>query len=321
MNINLATIDFCPGGGSAELQEKTTEMLLSETTKDIYPDEGYDGISKVTVTHSPVEDNTDVIITENGTIVIAPSEGYDATVKVTANVNVPSVQDIDFSRCGYDETENENAVSNVNYWIDYTEEKKNAWDPASTSAIGVFYEDTKLIFLPKLTMTQVVNTQDMCRNCYSLKYVPSLSLPACTNISGMFYGNNYLEYIGNLDTPNLLQVGTVLYGCKNLKRIESLNFSSVVGVNALPNNWNSACSSVVYLRFTGSINVSIRFNNMISLDYDSIKSALTAMSNSTTTTTKDGIFNHTVTDRGGELAALVSACTAKGYVISGLNIN
>lgn len=320
MNINLATIDFCQGE-SAELQEKTTEMLLSETTKDIFPDEGYDGMSKVTVTHSPVEDSTTTSITSNGSITITPSEGYDATIKVVANVNVPSVQDIDFSRCGYGGTENENAVDKVNWWIDYAEEKKNSWDPASTHATNLFYEDNKLVFLPKISMDNVTTTQDMCRNCYSLKYVPSLSLPACTNISGMFYGNTYLEYIGNLDTPNLLQVGAPFYGCKNLKKIESLNFSSVVGINALPNNWNSACSSVVYLRFIGSINVSIRFNNMTSLDYDSIKSALTAMSYSTTTTTKDGIFNHTITDRGGELAALVSACTAKGYVISGLTIN
>ena len=90
MNINLANIDFCPGGGkSATLTETTAEILLTETEKVIVPPEGTDGFNKVTITHAPVEESVSATITENGTHTITPSEGFGAMVGVSVDVNVP----------------------------------------------------------------------------------------------------------------------------------------------------------------------------------------------------------------------------------------
>ena len=89
MNINLANIDFCPGGKSATLTETTAEILLSETEKIIVPPEGTDGFNKVTITHAPVEESVSATITENGTHTITPSEGFGAMVGVSVDVNVP----------------------------------------------------------------------------------------------------------------------------------------------------------------------------------------------------------------------------------------
>ena len=93
MNINLANIDFCPGGKSATLTETTAEILLSETEKIIVPPEGTDGFNKVTITHAPVEESVSATITENGTHTITPSEGFGAMVGVSVDVNIPSVTD------------------------------------------------------------------------------------------------------------------------------------------------------------------------------------------------------------------------------------
>ena len=93
MNINLANIDFCPGGKSATLTETTAEILLSETEKVIVPPEGTDGFNKVTITHAPVEESVSATITENGTHTITPSEGFGAMVGVSVDVNVPSSGD------------------------------------------------------------------------------------------------------------------------------------------------------------------------------------------------------------------------------------
>ena len=51
MTINLATIDFggVSSGPSAKLQEKTATILLTDITTEVIPDEGYDGISKLTI--------------------------------------------------------------------------------------------------------------------------------------------------------------------------------------------------------------------------------------------------------------------------------
>ena len=89
MNINLANIDFCPGGKSATLTETTAEILLSETEKVIVPPEGTDGFNKVTITHAPVEESVSATITSNGTHTITPSEGFGAMFGVSVDVNVP----------------------------------------------------------------------------------------------------------------------------------------------------------------------------------------------------------------------------------------
>ena len=79
------------------LQEKTVDVLLTETSTNIQPDSGFDGMSSVTVNHSPVESNTAYTATSNGSYTIHPSEGFDATTSVNLTVNVtnpPTAYDI-----------------------------------------------------------------------------------------------------------------------------------------------------------------------------------------------------------------------------------
>lgn len=79
------------------LQEKTVNVLLSDTTTNIQPDSGFDGMSSVTVNHPPVESNTAYTATSNGSYTIHPSEGFDATTSVNLTVNVtnpPTAYDI-----------------------------------------------------------------------------------------------------------------------------------------------------------------------------------------------------------------------------------
>ena len=81
------------------------------------------------------------------------------------------------------------------------------------------------------------------------------------------------------------------------------------------------CSSLKYLRLTGSLNISLDISYTTLLDYDSVKSILTAASNTTNTNRKTLEFNSTLTDQNGELAGLVSTCTGKGWTVSGLTLN
>ena len=79
------------------LQEKTVDVLLTETSTNIQPDSGFDGMSAVTVNHPPVESNTAYTATSNGSYTIHPSEGFDATTSVNLTVNVtnpPTAYDI-----------------------------------------------------------------------------------------------------------------------------------------------------------------------------------------------------------------------------------
>lgn len=89
--INLSTIDFSgvSSGPSAKLQEKTATILLTDTTTEILPDTGYDGMSKVSVSHNPVQETVEQTITSNGSHTITPSEGYGGMIQCVVDVNVP----------------------------------------------------------------------------------------------------------------------------------------------------------------------------------------------------------------------------------------
>lgn len=94
MLINLSTIDFSSvsSGSSSNIQEeKTVNMLLTDNSIDILPDEGYDGMAKVSVSHGPVQETVEKTITENGSHRITPSEGYDAMFQCVVDVNVPTI--------------------------------------------------------------------------------------------------------------------------------------------------------------------------------------------------------------------------------------
>ena len=111
--------------------------------------------------------------------------------------------------------------------------------------------------------------------------------------------------------------GEMFSGCTSLQTIESLDMSNV-GVTI---SMFSDCTSLSYIRLKGKLNVGLIINQTTLLDYDSVKSILTAASKTTDTKTKNLNFNSTQTDQNGELASLISTCTSKGWTVSGLTLN
>ena len=104
-----------------KLQEKTVDVLLSETTTNIRPDSGFDGMSSVTVNHPPVESNTAYTATSNGSYTIHPSEGFDATKSVNLTVNVtnpPTAYDInnEFVSLAYNKNLTQAKIDSIAGW-------------------------------------------------------------------------------------------------------------------------------------------------------------------------------------------------------------
>ena len=133
----------------------------------------------------------------------------------------------------------------------------------------------------------------------------------------MFSSCNKLQSIPLLDTSSVTTMQSMFNGCTSLQTIESLDMSNVTNTNYTFNS----CSNLSYIRLNGSLNAKLDISATSKLDYDSVKSILTAASNTVNTNSKTLKFKSTLTDQNGELATLVSTCTSKGWTISGLTLN
>ena len=180
----------------------------------------------------------------------------------------------------------------------------------------MFFNCCSLQSIPQLDTSNVTDMSLMFYNCFSLQSIPQLDTSKVTNMNMTFAYCHSLQSIPLLDTSKVTDM-QYMFHYDNITRIEGLDMSSVTATDEML----GGCSKLSYLRLNGSLNVSLNMLSSSKLDYDSVKSVLTAASNTTNTNSKELGFNLTLTDQNGELAGLVSACTAKGWTVNGLTLN
>ena len=213
MNINLANIDFCPGGKSATLTETTAEILLSETEKVIVPPEGTDGFYKVTITHAPVEESVSATITETGTHTITPSEGFGAMFGVNVDVNIPSVTD-----------------DKIQYF-----NRKPTADDAGLKAIGWTDDDVNYYKYNNYVYPWEVD------NCKVNDANKQITINSVSDIA-TYKDKPYFKYCPMFDTSNVNSANNMFSGCEYIKSIPLLNTSNVVTMYVMFKNCKSLTS-------------------------------------------------------------------------------
>ena len=189
-----------------------------------------------------------------------------------------------------------------------------------TSMNSMFNSCGSLRSIPKLDTSNVEDMYHMFYECRSLEFISQLDTSKVTNMNNMFYECKSLKIIPQLDTSKVTNMEQMFYGWftpNDLKRIEGLDMSSATKTDSM----FGGCSNLSYIRLNGSLNVGLDISTTSKLDYDSVKSVLTAASNTVNTDSKTLSFNSTQTDQNGELATLVSTCTSKGWTINGLTLN
>lgn len=164
------------------------------------------------------------------------------------------------------------------------------------------------------------------QNCYNLSTISGLTFDfsSTNNTNTMFYNCHSLKTIPVLNTSKVTSMNNMFFNCKSLTTVEGIDFSSVLssptfmfGDDDLPNLKHFIVNGVI--DFTWNNNNG--FKHTPNLDFESIKSILTAMSKKTSTVAKTMQFNSTITDQNSELTNLVAACTSLGWTITGLTIN
>ena len=283
MNINLANIDFCPGGKSATLTETTAEILLSETEKVIVPPEGTDGFNKVTITHAPVEESVSATITENGTHTITPSEGFGAMFGVNVDVNVPSktevTKDITITQNGnttYTPNEGEvfNSVSvdvnvpSIDDAMQYSYKKPIA-DDTGLKAIGWtdddvnYYKYNNYVY-PWEALSVCPGDRAWDVGAFEVTDANKEITINSVNDIPSYKDKLYFRYCPKFDTSNDTGMNNVFQDCSSLISIPQLNTSKVTSMMLMFNNCKSL-TTIPQLDTHSVTDMSFMFNTCISL--------------------------------------------------------
>ena len=144
-----------------------------------------------------------------------------------------------------------------------------------------------------------------------------------TDCTMMFAGCDNLLHI-NKSLPTSLctasKMREMFMRCHRLENIDGIDFSGCDDDPVLFGLENDM-SNLTSVTVNGSINVSFpyTFSRCITLDRSSVLSILTAMSNANNADPKDMVFSVGAED-GQDLQDLLTACTAKGWNITGLTV-
>ena len=300
MNINLANIDFCPGGKSATLAETTAEILLSETEKVIVPPEGTDGFNKVTITHAPVEESVSATITSNGTHTITPSAGFDAMFGVNVDVNVsgggdvskyynklPTADDAGLKAIGWDD-ESVNYFKYNNYDYQWEADNYKVSDANkqivinSKSDIATYKDNPDFKYCPKFDTSAETDMNNMFQNCLSLTSIPLFDTHSVTSMSGMFDKCASLNIIPLLDTQSVTSMSSMFSSCTKFNSLPRLNTSNVTNMSKM----FSQCNSLVTIPQLYTSNVT----NMSEMFFQCISLVTIPQLDTSNVTNMDGMF-------------------------------
>ena len=192
---------------------------------------------------------------------------------------------------------------------------------------AAFDNCSSLTTIPQINTSNASDIYSMFRGCTGLKTIPQLDFSNATNAEALFQGCAALTTVPPINLSKVTdgqKVKNIFDGCTSLTSVEGIDFSGLT--TSITNLFGSTTKMPKITRFiiNGKLNETISDSYSIKaltkIDYDSVKSILTAADRTDNTNSKTLAFNRTMTDQNGELAALVSSCTSKGWRITGLTI-
>jgi hypothetical protein len=196
------------------------------------------------------------------------------------------------------------------------------WDLTGKTDFNFMFNGCKnLTEAPKMITSDGTSFSGMFYNCTNLTSIPQLDTGKGTDFGSMFNKCSSLITAPQLDTSNGTNFSYMFAGCTNLVTVPLLDISIATNINSMFGSILYNCPNLTNVTFTGSINANIDFQYSQLLTYDSVKSILTACSNTTNTNAKTIKFTITLTDQNSELTDLIATCTSKGWTISGLTLN
>lgn len=217
-----------------KLQEKTTD-----TNGDVVPDEGFDGLSKVTVNvaSSGGEDMLQAMVDSlnSAQYLFYRYGGY--SLDFAKNLNLSNVTAVDYM-CQASSVLNVNldfggctATANSVFSSTGLRTAKLLNTQNITSMSEMFSQCTKLTTVEGLDTSSCTAVRSMFNQCSSLTTVPTFNLKSATDMYSMFYNCKKLINISLSNTNQVTNVGSLFYNCEYLKTVTGLDLISATNVS------------------------------------------------------------------------------------------
>lgn len=240
ININVESQDISLNLGMGKIEPVTQEKEVNPTTEiqEVIPDEGFTGLSKVTV-NAIIGDTLEITPSKeeqtfNGVYTEVKSKGV--TSEVDENITPNNIK-IGVSILGVDGT-----LEAVDYWStepsininlkNYIKEAPRNIDVSNKTSLNGFFSSSTSLENADLNNWNTENCTDfsnMFNSCKKLKSVKAnnLNTSKITTISNMFQNCQELKRIDlkNWNTPNLTKMDTAFNGCSSLEYLDIRNFT------------------------------------------------------------------------------------------------
>lgn len=112
------------------------------------------------------------------------------------------------------------------------------------------YKD-RIVYLPKLDTSGVINMSDKFTDCHSMVAVPMLDTSKVTNMSSMFYYCSALVSIPLFDTSKVTNMSSMFNRCFSLISVPLFNTSNVINMNSM----FSGCPALISVPLFDTSNV------------------------------------------------------------------
>ena len=191
-----------------------------------------------------------VEVTENGLDVVVPDAGYDGLSTVYIKTDVDGGSSFrDFSVIGYDDETSIMLNNEIDDDIAYSKSLYDAWNPENTSARGLYYYDTELVYAPAIDVSNVTNANTMLYNCTKLRYVPKYNFNSLQQAIELFLNCAALVSL-DLTTWNmskLKECQRLFQGCNNLETLDVTGWD-LSNFTGSTDSWFYGCSKLAEIK-------------------------------------------------------------------------
>lgn len=328
-----ALIDEIVGG---DVEPNKTQSVVSNGTVVVTPSEGYVAMEKVVLDVNVAREYTykagDNLLVGNTIYIFNHPDKIE-----TCNINDQPFTPDKYYNISF------NGIYNINCVLKSDQQPNELFkftslnnspviNTSEKNDFSYMFYGSSMVNCSGIDTSSATNTSAMFANCFGLQTVKDLDMQNVINAQNMFSNCYSLYQIGPLNTNSCSQMQHIFSGCSNLKEINGFMFNALTSAPVLFDSSSNSAPVLNKFILNGVLNFSVlKSNNLLSrcvdeLGYDTIKSWLTAASNTTNVGQKTLDFatssntSRSITDQEGELANLVESCTAKGWIIQNLDI-